>query len=172
MSFKIGKVLVSNRKPNLLFQWLISLFNLSLFSSSFSWGECTRHIVSQVWLLEVCWGWFRTYHRLERVHFPFTMYSRHKALFIGLRRRWCFFEKRNSISVDLRRYWSKFHTLRRSIRRFNFPPLGRLNSWLFPLNPPSLPGPKLCSNTQPKFIFWKRKTRDRDFPLIYQALKL
>lgn len=112
-----------------------------------------------MWFLEVCWGWFRTYHRLERVHFPFTMYSRHKALFIGLRRRWCFFEKRNSISVDLSRYWSKFHTLHRSIRRFNFPPLGRLNSWLFPLNPPPPlpPGAKIMFKCQTQVHFLKKE---------------
>ena len=65
----------------------------------------------------------------------FKAYSRHKALFMGLKRRWCFFEKRDWITG---RYRDKFHAYASINSKLQPPPplpSGYLNTWkLVPSN--------------------------------------
>ena len=49
----------------------------------------------------------------------FKAYSRHKALFMGLKRRWCFFEKRDWITG---RYRDKFHAYASINSKLQLPP--------------------------------------------------
>ena len=49
----------------------------------------------------------------------FQAYSRHKALFMGLKRRWCFFEKRDWITG---RYRDKFHAYASINSKLQLPP--------------------------------------------------
>ena len=117
-------------------------FNFSLFSSSLHEDNALEYCRSSV----VYRGLLRIVSNIPSPRasaFPFyDVLETFIALFIGLKRGWCFFEKRNSISVDLSRYWNKFLTMSRSIRNFSFPHLGKLNSWkLFPSNPSPPPPP-------------------------------